>query len=71
LSYLLDTNACIAIINGRPPAVRQRLREVLESGERVARKVPDTFCPASVSREKFQTPFAQTPFAEARLRHSN
>jgi tRNA(fMet)-specific endonuclease VapC len=35
LSYLLDTNACIAIINGRPPAVRQRLREVLESGERV------------------------------------
>ena len=36
MSYLLDTNACIAIINGRPPAVRQRLREVLESGERVA-----------------------------------
>jgi tRNA(fMet)-specific endonuclease VapC len=36
LSYLLDTNACIAVINGRPPAVRQRLREVLASGERVA-----------------------------------
>jgi tRNA(fMet)-specific endonuclease VapC len=36
LSYLLDTNACIAIINGRPPTVRRRLREVLESGERVA-----------------------------------
>jgi tRNA(fMet)-specific endonuclease VapC len=35
LSYLLDTNACIAVINGRPPAVRQRLRDVLESGERV------------------------------------
>lgn len=35
MSYLLDTNACIAIINGRPPAVRQRLHEVLESGERV------------------------------------
>jgi tRNA(fMet)-specific endonuclease VapC len=36
LSYLLDTNACIAVINGRPSAVRQRLREVLKSGERVA-----------------------------------
>jgi tRNA(fMet)-specific endonuclease VapC len=35
LNYLLDTNACIAIINGRPPAVRQRLREVLASGKRV------------------------------------
>lgn len=35
MSYLLDTNACIAIINGRPPEVRQRLDEVLEAGERV------------------------------------
>jgi tRNA(fMet)-specific endonuclease VapC len=35
LSYLLDTNACIAVINDRPPSVRQRLRDVLESGERV------------------------------------
>jgi tRNA(fMet)-specific endonuclease VapC len=36
LSYLLDTNACIAIINGEPPAVRRRLHDVLEAGERVA-----------------------------------
>jgi tRNA(fMet)-specific endonuclease VapC len=35
LSYLLDTNACIAVINGRPPTVRQRLHDVLKSGERV------------------------------------
>jgi tRNA(fMet)-specific endonuclease VapC len=35
LSYLLDTNACIALLNGRPPAVRQRLHDVLESGEHV------------------------------------
>jgi tRNA(fMet)-specific endonuclease VapC len=26
MSYLLDTNACIAIINGRPSGVRERLR---------------------------------------------
>jgi tRNA(fMet)-specific endonuclease VapC len=36
LSYLLDTNACIAIINGRPAAVRERLRAALSLGERVA-----------------------------------
>ena len=27
MSYLLDTNACIAIINGQPLAVRERLRD--------------------------------------------
>ena len=35
MSYLLDTNACIAIINGRPRAVRVRLHEVLRRGEDV------------------------------------
>jgi tRNA(fMet)-specific endonuclease VapC len=25
--YLLDTNACIAVINGKPPSVRTRLRK--------------------------------------------
>lgn len=35
MTYLLDTNACIAIINGRPAAVRERLREVMERGETV------------------------------------
>jgi tRNA(fMet)-specific endonuclease VapC len=33
VTYLLDTNACIAVINGRPAAVRERLREVMERGE--------------------------------------
>jgi tRNA(fMet)-specific endonuclease VapC len=28
MSYLLDSTACIAIINGRPSAVRERLRHV-------------------------------------------
>lgn len=36
MSWLLDTNACIAIINGRPPGVRRRLREALAAGEPVA-----------------------------------
>ena len=36
MSWLLDTNACIAIINGRPPAVRHRLRSALNRGEPVA-----------------------------------
>ena len=29
MSYLLDTNACIALINGEPPRVRRRLDEIL------------------------------------------
>jgi tRNA(fMet)-specific endonuclease VapC len=36
VSWLLDTNACIAIINGRPPGVRRRLRAALTRGEPVA-----------------------------------
>jgi tRNA(fMet)-specific endonuclease VapC len=36
VSYLLDTNACIAIINGRPQGVRRRLRSTLARGVRVA-----------------------------------
>jgi len=30
VSYLLDTNACIAVINDKPSAVRLRLQEVLD-----------------------------------------
>jgi tRNA(fMet)-specific endonuclease VapC len=33
LSILLDTNACIAVIGGRPPAVRQRFRRAEAEGE--------------------------------------
>jgi tRNA(fMet)-specific endonuclease VapC len=36
VSWLLDTNACIAIINGRPQGVRRRLRSALTRGEPVA-----------------------------------
>ncbi len=36
MSWLLDTNACIAIINGRPPGVRRRLRSALSRCEPVA-----------------------------------
>lgn len=32
MSYLLDTGACIAIINGRPRAVRERLRNAWHQG---------------------------------------
>lgn len=35
MNYLLDTNACIAIINGRPERVRVRLEEALSSGAQV------------------------------------
>lgn len=32
MSYLLDTNACIAVISGRPEAVRFRLEEAIGAG---------------------------------------
>ncbi len=34
--YLLDTNACIAVINGRPANVRDRLTKVMTRGEFIA-----------------------------------
>jgi tRNA(fMet)-specific endonuclease VapC len=36
LTYLLDTNACIALINGRPEAVRRRFERASSAGERLA-----------------------------------
>lgn len=35
MDYLLDTNACIALINGAPPNVRRRLQKVVEGGAQV------------------------------------
>jgi len=36
LSYLLDTNACIALVGGRPPKVRDRFDLMLGKGRAVA-----------------------------------
>ena len=36
MNYLLDTNACIALINGTPPNVRPRLERALKDGASVA-----------------------------------
>jgi len=33
--YLLDTNACIAVINGKPPLVRNRFEKAVVAEERV------------------------------------
>jgi tRNA(fMet)-specific endonuclease VapC len=35
LIFLLDTNACIAAINRRPPQVRERLRRALDGGDTI------------------------------------
>jgi tRNA(fMet)-specific endonuclease VapC len=35
MAYLLDTNACIALINGAPGQVRRRLQEAVQGGEQV------------------------------------
>ncbi len=32
MTYLLDTNVCIALINGKPPSVRARLQKALDAG---------------------------------------
>jgi tRNA(fMet)-specific endonuclease VapC len=35
VNYLLDTNACIALINGRPPSVRARFQRATDAGAQV------------------------------------
>jgi len=35
MDYLLDTNACIALINGHPPAVRAKLQKAAATGVHV------------------------------------
>jgi tRNA(fMet)-specific endonuclease VapC len=63
VNYLLDTNACIALINGTPPSVRRRFEKV------VARA--DIFVPAVVAFElwygvaKSARPEANAPRVEA------
>lgn len=36
MTYLLDTNACIALINGRPESVRRRFDRAVTRGDDVA-----------------------------------
>lgn len=36
MTVLLDTNVCIALINRRPPVVRDRARSARDQGERLA-----------------------------------
>jgi tRNA(fMet)-specific endonuclease VapC len=35
LNYLLDTNACIALINGKPPILRARFQKAIQRGAQV------------------------------------
>ena len=35
MNYLLDTNACVALINGNPPSVRAKFRKVTDLGGQV------------------------------------
>jgi tRNA(fMet)-specific endonuclease VapC len=35
VTYLLDTNACIALINGKPPSVRTKFQKVTEGEAQV------------------------------------
>jgi tRNA(fMet)-specific endonuclease VapC len=35
VTYILDTNACIALINGKPASVRARFQEANESGAEI------------------------------------
>lgn len=35
MRYLLDTNACIALINGKSPAVRARFEKAIDAGAEV------------------------------------
>ena len=35
MDYLLDTNACIALINGHPPAVRSRMQRASSAGSHI------------------------------------
>jgi tRNA(fMet)-specific endonuclease VapC len=35
VNYLLDTNACIALINGKPPSVRAKFQKAADAGAQV------------------------------------
>jgi predicted nucleic acid-binding protein len=35
MNYLLDTNACMALINGKPPTVRAKFQKATDTGAEV------------------------------------
>jgi tRNA(fMet)-specific endonuclease VapC len=43
VNYLLDTNACIALINGRPLGVRRRFEEASQANARISTSSVVTF----------------------------
>jgi tRNA(fMet)-specific endonuclease VapC len=43
VSYLLDTNACIALINGAPASVRSRFQKLIDGGEQICVSAVVTF----------------------------
>jgi tRNA(fMet)-specific endonuclease VapC len=43
MNYLLDTNACIALINGRPASVRGRFEEASQATARISTSSVVTF----------------------------
>lgn len=67
MNYILDTNACIALINGAPATVRARFQKVTAGGAKIF--VPSVvafelwYGVSKSSREEFNTKRLQTFFA--------
>lgn len=67
MNYMLDTNACIALVNGAPAAVRARFQKVTAAGAKVF--VPSVvafelwYGVSKSSREEFDTRRLQNFFA--------
>lgn len=77
MNYLLDTNACIALINGNPASVRRRLQKVAAGGSQIYISSVEAFelwyRVAKSAREEFNAkrlktflsgPMTLLPFAE-------
>ncbi|HEX6676647.1 MAG TPA: type II toxin-antitoxin system VapC family toxin [Actinomycetes bacterium] len=67
MNYLLDTNACIALINGSPRSVRRRLDQALDDGASAAVSTVAAFelwygaaksARAQANRQRLETFFA-------------
>lgn len=64
MNYLLDTNACIALINGNPASVRTRLEKTLATGAEISVSSVAVFelwyGVSKSSREEFNTKRLET-----------